>query len=306
MEFNQAFNISRGLEHGWAALKRVPLPLFLGALFMQCTEGSGGGNNSGSSNWGGGSSGGGLDYDYLIDPMLFSPLRADVPPLDPSGFGDAGMLAGMGGMLIAVVLGAMVCLGLIWVLRSWIHGGYIRVQTRALRSGEGTVGELFSATDRIVPMMLWKLLKALVSTGVLAVSMVPGGALFGIGYTQDSTALMVVGGVLAVLIALPAAFYVGLGLVFGEHAVILDELSPTEALERSWGLADGNRMHLFGFLLVYWLVEIAALIVGLLMLCIGVLVTAPAARAVTDLGFTEGYLLLTGKAGLDDMAGVFD
>ena len=42
-----------------------------------------------------------------------------------------------------------------------------------------------------------------------------------------------------------------------------------------------------------WLFYLAAVIVGFLLCCVGLLATLPAARAVTDFALTESYLLLT-------------
>jgi hypothetical protein len=310
VEFQQAFNISRGLEHGFAAFKRVPFPMFLGALLMQCTEGgSGGGGNSGGVPWDAGSGDDGsrgMDIDYRLDSIDPGELlRVDVP-LTP-GLSDLAGLGGVGlGIMVAAVLIGLVCVGLIWVFRSWLQTGYIRLQVSALRSGDGSFGDLFSGADRLVPMMLWKLLKTMVTLGAMLVSGLPGGGLLFYGAINRSIPMMGAGGVLLLLLCLPVLIYIGLGLAFGEHAVTLDELGPTEALERSWQLASGNRLQLFLFLLVYAIARFVAAIVGLLMLCVGALVTIPVARAVTDTGFTESYLLLTGKAGLDDLAGVFD
>ena len=111
---------------------------------------------------------------------------------------------------------------------------------------------------------------------------------------------------LSALIAVPVGFYIGLGLAFGDHAVALDALGPTDALEKSWEMASGNRLYLLLFLFVYGVVNVIAVFVGLLMLCIGALFTIPTARAVTDIGFTEGYLMLTGRAGDGGVVAVFD
>lgn len=308
MEFQQAFNISRGLEHGFAAFKRAPLPLFLGGLLMQCTEGGsgGGGGNSGSGGslpWETDGGSGGMDYDYRMD--LGDLLRADIPPT-PDLAEMAGIAGLSMGLIVGMVLLGIVCLGLIWAFRSWLHVGYIRTQSRALRSGQGTFSDLFSGADRLVSMMIWKLLKGLITTGAFLVAGVPGGGILIFGALNQSIPLIIAGVVVVLLLCVPVLIYIGLGLAFGEHAVTLDELGPTDALERSWELASGNRLHLFLFLLVYGILRFVSAIVGLLMLCIGALVTVPVARAVTDTGFTESYLLLTGKAGLGDLAGVFD
>ena len=303
MEFNQAFNISRGLEHGFAAFKRAPLPLFLGGMLMQCTEGgSGGGTSSPDSvpwDTDGGSSG--MDYDYRMD--LGDVLRADVAPT--FDIAELTAMAGLSmGIIIAMVLLGTICIGLLWVFRSWLHVGYIRTQSRALQSGEAGFGELFSGMDRLPAMMIWKLLKVFITTGALLVAAIPGGGMVLFGAISDSPLFLILGTVVALLLCVPVMFYIGLGLAFGEHAITLDELGPTDALERSWELASGNRLHLFLFLLVYGFIRMASFIVGLLMLCIGVLFTVPITRAVTDTGFTASYLLLTEKTDLDRLAGV--
>ncbi|MDG1483952.1 MAG: hypothetical protein P8R54_30455 [Myxococcota bacterium] len=305
MEFNQAFNISRGLEHGFAAFKRAPLPLFLGGMLMQCTEGGSGNSSSspGSIPWDTDGGSRDMDYDYRMD--LGELLRADIPPT--ADLTELIGLAGVGmGFILGMVLLGVVCIGLLWVFRSWLHVGYIRTQSRSLLSGEGSFGDLLSGTDRLPTMMLWKLLKMLITTGALLVAAAPGGGILLFGVINENTPLLILGAVVALLLGVPVMVYIGLGLAFGEHAVTLDELGPTEALERSWELASGNRLHLFLFLLVYGFLRLVSVFVGLLMLCIGVLFTVPITRAVTDTGFTSSYLLLTNKTDLDQLAGVPD
>lgn len=304
MEFNQAFNISRGLKNGWAAFKRAPVPLFLGGLLMQCTEGGsgGGGGNSSSSPWDDGGSSGGMDFDYRME--LGDVLRADLAPL-PDDLGLGGMGGLELGVMVGLVLLGLFCGMLLVVFRAFLHTGYIRLHHRALES-EGSFGDLLSGADRLVPMLLWKLLKGLVSIGAFVVSAVPGIGLIVFGLMQEQYAISVVGGVLILLISVPVVVYIGLGLSLGDHAVALDELGPTAALEKSWSLVRGNRLHLFLFLLVYGFARFASVFVGLLMLCIGVLFTVPTVRAITDIGFTQGYLLLTGRAKSEGLVGAFD
>jgi hypothetical protein len=79
--------------------------------------------------------------------------------------------------------------------------------------------------------------------------------------------------------------YVGIGLAFGDRAVVIDGLGATDALDRSWSLAKGNRIQLFVFLLATTLFRLA----GLLLCCIGVVLT----RAIVDVGTTEAYMLAT-------------
>ena len=121
----------------------------------------------------------------------------------------------------------------------------------------------------------------------------PGGGALLYGAVIEEDTIMIVGGVVLLLFLLPALLYVWLGLALGEHAVVFEELGPMDALDRTWSLARGRRMDLFLLLLIFGLFKVAALIAGLLMCCVGVLVTLPFAYSMGAVALSEGFLLLT-------------
>ncbi len=265
-----AFEIGRSFSHGLAALQRAALPLLLGGLIMSCTEGGGGNFN-------------------------------------PSGLEELQNMEGMEGLrdisldnpefvTLAVVFAAaaLVLFALLFALRCWIHPGYIRLHEAAITAGEGGFGELFSGGDRLLPIAGWKLLRALISVGAFVVAGLPGIGLLIAGSVNNSSPLLIAAGVLLLLLlAVPASIYVGLGLSMGELAITLEGRGVLDALERSWSLAQGRRLSLLIFFVVFGIAQFIAAIVGVCLLCVGALVTVPAMRSIYEVAFTEGFMLIT-------------
>ena len=94
-------------------------------------------------------------------------------------------------------------------------------------------------------------------------------------------------------IAIPSLIYVQLGMSLGSHVIVLEGEGPVGALERSWGLISGNRLWLILYGFVMFLLMMGAVVGGLVALCVGLIVLVPIARAITDFGYTESFLLLT-------------
>ncbi|MCB9761353.1 MAG: hypothetical protein H6739_16040 [Alphaproteobacteria bacterium] len=309
---DEAFNPGRAIKHGIEGLKLAPLPLFVGAFIMGMTEGGGGSGNFSNlgdlANQGGGGGddfdweGGGTDWNYdlgdgldgLLGQLPLN-LQAQSSPADlfaGQSFGDPGFIAILAvGMVCVLVLAVA-----FFALRCWVHTGYIRLHKQVIETGEGDFGTLFSGGDLMANMALWKLLGGAISFGTIMVAALPGGVIALVGGVADIGALLPVGAGLAFILVVPVMIYVGLGLYLGNHAVVIEGLGPMAALERSWGMAKGNRVTLFVYSLVMGLFGFAAAIVGLLMCCIGVIVTGPAARAIVDVGLTEAFMLATGGA----------
>lgn len=315
MQFNEAFDPFRAFRHGWAAFKLAPFPLFLGALGMWFTAGSGGSGNLDdigrvileSQNDGGGGSDA-PSYDNFDDwgerlkalPTSLNDLVGrvqDIPPelqqlLDELGSGgvELGVVAGLVGMFLLV---GLFCGGIMLLIRSFIHTGYLRLHEQLVRDGAGDFGPLFSGADLLLPMVLWKLLKTAIGFGTGMVSASPGFALVMVGAIQQNFLLIGLGTFLLVLLFFPAFIYVQLGLALGAHCLVLERLTAMQALERSWGLASGHRWELFIFLFAQALASFAAALAGLLACCIGMFVTVPVTMATIDVGLTEAFLLYT-------------
>ena len=278
-DLSYAFQPTRNLAHGWEALKRQPIGLLLGAFLMTITDGGGGG--SGGSNSGSGT------REPLWDSNQWG--QNHIQAASDWGQGLLGQ-ADMGGAemaVVAMIAGCVLgCLLLVALFRCWLEPGYIRLQREVLADGAGKIGTLFSGTDAFVRMLLWKLLSFVIGLGTAVVSLLPGGAVAGVGwFVLDDQTFLWVGVVLGALLLLPAAFYVGIGLSLGAHAVSLDDLGAMDALERSWGLARGNRLTLF----VFYLVTAIVWFLGVCLCCVGIVGT----RVMRDVATTEGYLLAT-------------
>ncbi len=311
LPIEQAFDPARALAAGFDAFKRSWPALFLGGCLMNCTEGGGGGGNSlgqlAEDRGGGG--GFGRDFGHSWDlGDLAHRLHAGLADLHAAAGHALGGLSGPplgAGMTdgVALVVGlaalavVLLVVGGVVAFRAWIWGGYLRVQQRALGELPGEpaaeFGVLFGGADRFVDNLLWMLLSGLISFGTLAVAALPGGAVAVAGGVLESEALMWIGAGLGVIVALPAMIYVSLGLALGRCFVVFDGLPARAALDRSWAMARGQRLRLFLFFLVLGLFRFVAAVVGFLMCCVGIVVTGPAARAVSDTGLTAAFLLAT-------------
>lgn len=259
-----AFDIGAAVSTGIEALKRQPVGLLLGSFLLTITDGGGGsGGNGGSSSYGDDGGLGGQISDAL------------------------GSLGGAEAAMIAALFGCLLCCGIgIFLFRSWLEPGYLRLHRDLIVTGAGEVGALFGGGDVFARVALWKLLSAVIGLGTLVVALLPGGAVLGAGVAMDeSSGVMITGGVLMALIGLPALIYVELGLWMGSRAVALDGLAPMDALERSWAMARGNRVHLA----IFYVVTSVFTLLGFIACCVGVFAT----RAITDVGTTRGYLVAT-------------
>lgn len=272
LPISAAFSLSRAISHGWEALKREPIGLLLGSFLLAITDS--GANSNGNFNSGG--SGGG-------DPLGGA----------EDAFSDPAVLG-----LMAFTFGCACILGIgFWLARSFLTPGYFQLHQKILVEGSGSPGVLFSGRAQFKGMALWKLLKGVISLGVAMVALSPGAALGIIGVTNNQPALMITGAILAAVITTPVMIYVGLGLALGDHAVALDDLGPMDGLERSWDMARGNRLSLFGYFFVLGFFNL----LGLCACCVG----AVATKAIGDFGTTEAYLLST-RDGWEDWALVQD
>jgi hypothetical protein len=193
---------------------------------------------------------------------------------------------------VAVVL---IVVGIIaFLVRCFVHTGWIRLHRDIVVTGQGQFATLFSGFDGFGRMAGWKILSGIVAIGTAIAAMLPGvGIGFGVGALTSHEIGFAVGTFVAVAVAVPAVVYVGLGIALGEHVVVLEGKGPMEALDRAWELADGNRWTLFAY---YAVTGLFALL-GIFACCIGVWWT----KAIVDVGTTEAFLLAT-RPDTDDFA----
>lgn len=298
MTFEEAFSPSRAVRHGWEAFKRVPLPMWLGAFLVGLGQGGGGGGFNPAqfadlAGTGSDDTGGGLDLEGLFDNLRIFGLQVAEGvgfPLQGLGGGELGVLVGAMAGVICVAL----CCGLfLFLVTAWAFVGYLRLHRQILETGTGDFTSLFSGADRFLSMLLWMLLNAAIVLGTLLATLLPGGVMLGVGLALETTALMVGGGLLMAVVAVPALIYVSLGLTLGAYALVFEELEVMQALARSWSLAAGNRLHLFVYGLVLGLFAVVLTIAGLCMCLVGVLITGPMANGIVMFGTSEAFLLYT-------------
>ncbi|MEC7949481.1 MAG: hypothetical protein VX265_18075 [Myxococcota bacterium] len=276
-----AFSVSRAVSHGWAALKREPVGLLLGALILSVVEGGGGGGGNNLGNLGNLGEGGGSGDTSALGGDWGGNGDWQQAFGDLGGFEDPAVLG-----VMAIALSCACLLQLVfWLAASFIRPGYLQLHQELLLEGSSSPGRLFGGSAQFKAMAMWKLLKAVIGLGVTVVALAPGGGLLALGLVQETEPLVFGGAFLMAAVGAPVLIYVHLGLMLGAHAVALDDLGPLDALERSWDLAQGNRLPL----LVYGFVTGLFHIVGLLLCCVGVIGTV----AMIDFGTTVAYLLAT-------------
>lgn len=302
MEITFAFGVARAFENGWLALKRAPIPMMIAGFLMAVLDGSNGGfNGSGGNDFNSNSN---SDYDTYSSMVesLGVPLEAAFTDVFGDVLRPVAVWAQMGGPELTFILGilvvTMICVGAIviamTVARAFVRPGVIRLHSHVLQTAEtDSIAVVFSGSDRFLHMLGWEFMVMLIDLVVLVLAAIPGGIVLGIGIGMDIVPLSIVGSLLIALFFIAALLYVNLGLAFGPHLITLEERSPVDALKRSWMLARGNRFWLFLFLLCGAVIKFLAALVGLLMCCVGLLVTVPAAQAIIDFAFTESFLMFT-------------
>jgi hypothetical protein len=260
MEFHQALDPIRSLKAAWQLLKQAPLTLLVGGLLLAFLDGSGGG---------------GWNFIYRDHGLHF-----------PSGLREALRQAFEDirpWLVIVVPVGICVWVAF-FALSSWIQVGFARAIESALRSGRDELGKVFSGGDRFGAMLLARFLcvviqfaLALPLLGVIAAVLLMDGG-------SDVLAVLLPLGI--ALLTIVISIYVGLGLYFVNPIVAFESCTPTEALQRSWTLARGNRLQLFWFALLQGLLVLASVICTC---CIGLLLTLPLTQAMRF----EAYVALT-------------
>jgi hypothetical protein len=180
------------------------------------------------------------------DPALMSELVTDVAGY----FGLVGLL-----MLLNILATSLTNLAVTFHIHSFLHGG-------ALRVGEA----LRLAWRRFLPAIGMSLVQfiaiggaTLVAVLAVAVAFATVAVLFGVGAVlgEESSAgtifmigvvfVVVVGYLVAILLALVPMAYLGARWAVATPGLALEGLGPLAALGRSWALTRRRFLHTFGF-----------------------------------------------------------
>ncbi|MGF1465680.1 MAG: hypothetical protein ACFCGT_06070 [Sandaracinaceae bacterium] len=299
-----AFDLGRAFSTAIAAVRRAPLPLWVGAMLLMIAEnatnalsrlgslpGDADRNRFGS---------GALDASDGAWTSLGSALPSSAFAWQAGGLDSLEGLAAIG----AAVLAFLSCLVVVaigaWVFQCVLRTGFIRLQSHILQTAaRDAYGPLFSGADRLLHMLAVDVLSVL----AVAAAMIPTGApamvLVFVGITQRQAGYLLAAAILGTLTVV-SLVYVSLGLVFAHRALVLEGLGPVAAIRRSWFLARGARLSLLLYLGVLTLAYLLVAGIGLLACCVGTLVTGPLGRAGFEMAFTESYLLYTRGFGVRD------
>lgn len=185
--------------------------------------------------------------------------------------------------LFLVLFSLLIALVLL-LLNSLFYVGFATAVERVAVTGEDQIGDLFRPRGRLWTFLLTSLLTLL----ALIVGLVPflmlAGGLAAVGLLLGSEEAAVALGLLGLVIFSPAYIYITLGVLLAPYAAAFERMGPFEALSRSWGLVKGNRLWLFWYLLV----QTVFVLLGLLLCCVGIIVTS----AVSIIAGFEAYLRL--------------
>lgn len=283
--FSEAFDFRRAAARSWAALKVAPLILWVGGVYRACTSGGGGGGDRSSSR-----------HEALLDAVGGPPggawTAAGLPR--PGALPELPRLAGLSGMdaglLVLLVVAGLAAVALAYAFAAWLLPGWHRAQAAVFRTGTSEWRTFFTSFDAFPATFGFLLLRA---------GLIVGGALLVAGpflaaelYGERDPALF-----LAALgwgaVWLPGLVYVFLGLAFADRLIAFEGAGVWEATRGSWRLVEGHRLELLLFGLLLGLGWLGFFLAGLLMLCVGLVVTVPLGNAFVDLCLTEAWLHLT-------------
>lgn len=279
-----AFRSAGILDRGWAAVKAHPVPLILGGVILTVLDTCNGNGGSG-------------DLSDILDEIdtdadlgsVFVPsdhLAQNIPELD-------GWLLGGVVVFVAVLALVLAFSAVVSLIKSWIFVGWLQLHRDILLGGTSAVATLFVHRRGVIAVWLSRIL-AYVLYGLLCVAAV--APVIAAGETLDALNLPM--GDDVILLAVGASFlllaasmvYASLGLWLAPWFVVYDDSGPWHAILQSWDAARGNRVTLFVFAFTHGLVGLLAVVLGLLTCCVGLLVTLPVARAITDLSISYGWL----------------
>ena len=232
MDFRQAYDPVRALGVSWRLLRHALLTVFLGALLVVGSE---------------------VDnqFQYVRPPWDWtSNLRGALWAI-PSWIWCTGVVSFLFNCLLRI--------------------GFAGAVQRVMATGEERFRDLFQDRGLWLTMVLTRLLKMslLVVAGLPFVILIQG-PIFAASYANMES-LGVVAGIVFALAYAPIWCFVVLGFVLAEQAVAIERKGPVEAIQRSWDLAEGNRLQLLGYSLILLVVQFS----GVLLCGVGLLVTAP-------------------------------
>lgn len=238
MHFREAYDPFRALRSAWDLLWKAPLVLLVGGLLLYWTWPSDSGGAAVQVEQG--------RSDDGVDPVHVA---------------------------LGAAAGAFVCCFAVavFLFHALLRIGFARAVERVASGARADFGELFSPRGLFGSMVGTLLLVLVIFLASLAPILLVAATAFLAEAAMDVRIVTFAVAAIGLPVAVFASAYVMLGVALAPDAVAFESMRPTEAIARSWILTRGNRWCLFLFLLILWIARWA----GLLLCCVGALVTIP-------------------------------
>lgn len=175
-----------------------------------------------------------------------------------------------------------------FLLATWLMSGLFLNLRSVLQTGEPTEGGIFDHQDKFLPLLLTRLLVLI----CVLILLIPGLIMMGFFIFAcaalvgqfDSPVLAIVVMIFGFIVSYAVMIFCASGIMLAESIVIFEDLTPMEAVKRSWSLVGVDRWMFFKFIVV----NVIFAMLGLLC-CIGFIATGAIARLAT----AEAYLQFT-------------
>lgn len=137
-----------------------------------------------------------------------------------------------------------------------VQAGTLVAFATYITSDESRFSLLVTSVRAAVMALVYGIIGGAIGFALIAIFVaMPAGLGFvlggGIGAGETAVISTAIGGFLGLLVGIVPMLYVSYGLLLGTYAVVLDGISPVEALAVAWEGADGVRLHLFLFALLF-------------------------------------------------------
>jgi len=166
---------------------------------------------------------------------------------------------------------------LMGVVQTFFAAGFIKQSLAAARGEQVSFGDLFSGGASFLPLLLLGALawvaKLLGPMGMIGPHIFGGGLTF----------------VLVQLMLIPPAIYISLALSQASYFVVDQKMNPIDAIKASFSATKGQKVQIF----LFWVLAFLLIIAGFIACCVGLLVAIP----IMEVGAALIYVRLTGTPG---------
>ena len=180
-----------------------------------------------------------------------------------------------------------------WVLQIWLQLGQAMVMLDVARGRPINLSKLFAGGPFLRDAIFATLILMLIMGGVAAVLIgIPVGV--GLAITQSGEGAAVGAGIGVALAGIPIIM-ITLALFQYQFLIVDRRLGAVDSLRTSYEITRGNKLTLLLLGVVLAAISIAAILVGLLALCVGVIPAMIAVTGFSGLVLAVTYLSMSGQ-----------